>query len=42
MQGKGGVYAMSFNFRIGRIHLDFDLGWLYIRAKLSVARKKRH
>ncbi len=33
--------SMGFDFHIGRLHLGFDLGWLYIRAKINVAPKKK-
>ncbi len=34
---------MGFTIYIKRIRLEFALGWLYIKFKISVApRKKRH
>lgn len=32
---------MGFNLRIRRLRLDFELGWLYMRVKLSIAPKKK-
>ncbi len=40
MQEKGGVYT-GFNIHFGRVCLDFGLGWLYVKVKVSIAKKRR-
>ena len=32
---------MGFNIHFGKVRLDFGLGWLYVKVKISVT-KKRH